>query len=150
MKLKEQISADFKEAFKKREEVRKSTLSVLNSEIKNKEIELGHQEKGLADKDVVEVIQKAVKQRRDSAEQFHSGGRDELAQKEEAEINVLQKYLPRQMEDSAIEEEAKKAIKNTGAESKADMGKVMGAVMKALKGKADGNKVKEIVEKLLG
>ncbi len=149
MTLKEKIQADFKEAFKNKETERKSVLSMLNSEIKNKEIELGKQEKGLSDEEVISVIQKAVKQRKDSAQQYKQGGREELVEKEEAEIKVLETYLPKQLGDDEIETVVKEVIEQIGATSKADMGKVMGAAMGVLKGKADGNKVKEIVEKLL-
>jgi len=149
MSLKQKISEDFKEAFKNKELEKKGVLSMVNSEIKNKEIELGKREKGLSDEEVVTVVQKAVKQRKDSVDQFKQGGRTDLAEAEQEEIEILQNYLPEQMSDEEIEEQISKIIEDAGAEGPADIGKVMGLAMGFLKGKADGNKVKQIVEKLL-
>ena len=149
MSLKQKISEDFKEAFKNKELEKKGVLSLVNSEIKNKEIELGKREKGLSDEEVVAVVQKAVKQRKDSVEQFKQGGRTDLAEAEQKEIEILQNYLPKQMSDEDIEKQIIKVIEDAGAEGPADTGKVMGLAMGALKGKADGNKVKQIVEILL-
>ncbi len=150
MTLKEQIQNDFKEAFKARDEVRKNTLSTLISEIKNKEIEAGEREKGLSDEGVLAVVQTAVKRRKDSIEQFKAGGRDDLVAGETAEVEILEKYLPAQMSDEELEGEVKRILEETGVQTKAEMGKAMGATMAQLKGKADGNRVKAMVEKLLG
>ncbi|HHX58247.1 MAG TPA: GatB/YqeY domain-containing protein [Candidatus Moranbacteria bacterium] len=149
MTLKEQIQTDFKEAFKAREDVRKNTLSTLISEIKNKEIEIGEREKGLSDEGILAVIQTAVKRRRDSIEQFKAGGREDLVANENAELEILEKYLPEQMDESTLEAEVKRILEEVGVQSKAEMGKAIGAVMAQLKGKADGNRVKAMVEKLL-
>lgn len=150
MKLKEKIAQDFSQAFKERNMVKKDVLSMIQSEIKNKEIELGKREEGLGDEEIVAVLVRGIKQRKDSVQQYTDGGRKELAQKEQDEIEILQVYLPQQMSDEDVEAQVKKIIQKLGATSKADTGKVMGAVMGALKGKADGTKVKEFVEKNLG
>lgn len=149
MTLKEQIQADFKEAFKAREMERKNTLSTLISEIKNKEIEVGEREKGLSDEGVLAVIQTAVKRHKDSIEQFKAGGREDLVANEEVELTILEKYLPAQMNDEDLQAEVKQILEEIGVQTKADLGKAMGATMARLKGKADGNRVKMMVESLL-
>jgi len=149
MTLKEQIQADFKEAFKAREMERKNTLSTLISEIKNKEIEVGEREKGLSDEGVLAVIQTAVKRHKDSIEQFKAGGREDLVANEEAELTILEKYLPAQINDEDLQAEVKQILEEIGVQTKADLGKAMGATMARLKGKADGNRVKKMVESLL-
>lgn len=149
MTLKEQIQADFKEAFKAREMERKNTLSTLISEIKNKEIEVGEREKGLSDEGVLAVIQTAVKRHKDSIEQFKAGGREDLVANEEVELTILEKYLPAQMNDEDLQAEVKQILEEIGVQTKADLGKAMGAAMARLKGKADGNRVKKMVESLL-
>lgn len=149
MTLKEQIQADFKEAFKAREMEKKNTLSTLISEIKNKEIEVGEREKGLSDEGVLAVIQTAVKRHKDSIEQFKAGGREDLVANEEAELTILEKYLPAQINDEDLQAEVKQILEEIGVQTKADLGKAMGATMARLKGKADGNRVKKMVESLL-
>lgn len=149
MTLKEQIQADFKEAFKAREMERKNTLSTLISEIKNKEIEVGEREKGLSDEGVLAVIQTAVKRHKDSIEQFKAGGREDLVANEEVELTILEKYLPAQINDEDLQAEVKQILEEIGVQTKADLGKAMGATMARLKGKADGNRVKKMVESLL-
>lgn len=149
MTLKEQIQADFKEAFKAREMEKKNTLSTLISEIKNKEIEVGEREKGLSDEGVLAVIQTAVKRHKDSIEQFKAGGREDLVVNEEAELTILEKYLPAQINDEDLQAEVKQILEEIGVQTKADLGKAMGATMARLKGKADGNRVKKMVESLL-
>jgi uncharacterized protein len=149
MSLKQKILEDFKVAFKNKEAEKKVALSMLKSAIANREIELGKKEDGLDDSEVVEVVSKLVKQRKDSAEQYKNGGREDLAQKEEAEIEVLAVYLPKQLDD----EEVKKIVEQTAAEigvsGPGDMGKLMGAAMGKLKGKTDGNLVKKFVQEFL-
>jgi uncharacterized protein YqeY len=149
MTLKEQILNDFKKAFKNKDIVAKGVLSMLKSEIANMEIDLGVREKGLADEQVIKVIKKMIKQRKDSFEQFQKGDNAEMAEAEMAEISVLEKYLPEQMSVEEIENKVKQVIDKVGAESVNDLGKVMGVAMSELKEKADGNIVREIVNKLL-
>lgn len=149
MSLKETIIAEFKQAFKEKNMEKKNVLSMLQSEIKNKEIELMKRDDGLSDEEVIAVISRAIKQRKDSAQQYREGGREELATQEEAEIAILSEYMPEQMSDEEIKQQVQAVIAESGATSKAEMGKVMGAAMARMKGKADGNKVREIVEQLL-
>ncbi len=149
MSLKERILNDFKEAFKNKDALAKSVLSMLKSEIANAEIESGAREKGLSDEEVIKVIKKMVKQRRDSIKQFKEGGNQEMAEQEEAELAVLEKYLPEQMSEEEVEEKLKEIIEKVGAQSPADLGKVMGVAMKELGASADGAMVKEIASKLL-
>jgi uncharacterized protein YqeY len=103
----------------------------------------------LADDEVLAVIRRGVKQRAEAAEQFRNGGRPELAQKEDSEAEILKAYLPQMISQDEIEPIVTEKIAELKASSKSDAGRVMGAVMAALKGKADGKDVKEVVEKLL-
>lgn len=144
--LKQKIVSDMKEAMKSGDTIKRDTLRMLDSMIKNTEIEKLKKEEGLADAEVQEVIARAVKQRKDSMAQYTAGGRPELAEKENKEIEILIAYLPEQLGEDKIREIVKEVITQTSATSKADMGKVMGQVMGKLKGQADGTAVKSIVE----
>ncbi len=146
MSLKSQILEDLKSAMKAGDTVKRDTLRMLDSMIKNVEIEKKKREEGLSDEEALEVIGKAVKQRRDAIEQYKSGGREDLVAKEQAEVDVLMGYLPAQMSEEEATVEVEKIIASLGVTSKADIGKVMGAAMGQLKGKVDGNLVKKIVE----
>lgn len=149
MALKQKIFSDMKEAMKAGDVIRRDTLRMLDAMIKNTEIEKLKKEEGLNDQEVQEVIARAVKQRKDAAQQYADGGRPELAEKETKEIEILMQYMPEQMGEDKIREIVKEIIATSGATSKADIGKVMGQAMGKLKGQADGNVVKKIVEELL-
>lgn len=149
MSLKQKIQDDLKSAMKAGDLLKRDTLRMLDSMIKNTEIEKMKRETGLTDEEVQEVIARGIKQRKDSVAQFEAGGRPELAQKEKEEIEILMSYMPEQMGEEEVRAAVKEVITQTGASSKADMGKVMGAAMGKLKGKADGNVVKKIVEEEL-
>lgn len=144
--LTEQIRSDLTESMKARDAARTSTLRMLQSALKYEQIEKGRE---LSDEEAVAIIQRSVKQRQDSIEQYTSGNRPELAAKEQSELEMLQKYLPAQLSDEEAETIVRDAIASTGAESKKDTGKVMKAVMADHKGKIDGRKVQEIVGRLL-
>ncbi len=144
MSLSEQITTDMKEAMKAKDNATLSTLRLLRSAIKNKEIDVQHE---LSDTETLDVVKSQSKQMKDSVEAYVSGGREDLAIPARAEIETLKKYLPAEMSDEELEEIVKKTIEESGATSKAEMGKVMGAAMKAVAGKADGNRVKQMVEK---
>lgn len=146
MNLVDQITNEMKEAMKQKNNATLSTLRLLRSAIKNKEIDL--QEK-LSDDDVIAVIKTQVKQLKESVDAFEAAGRDEMAKSSSKEIEVLEKYLPAQMSDEDLESIVKSTIDSVGATSKADMGKVMGASMKIVAGRADGTRVKDMVGKLL-
>ena len=149
MSLKQKIAEDLKSAMKAGETTKRDTLRMLDSMVKNVEIEKKKREAGLDDEELQEVVMKAIKQRRDAIEQYRSGGREDLVEKENAEMMVLQEYMPAQMSEEEVSVEVKKIIDETGATSKAEIGKVMGMAMGRLKGKADGNLVKKMVEEKL-
>jgi uncharacterized protein len=149
MSLKTQISEDLKASMKSGDTIKRDTLRMLDAMIKNTEIEKMKKEEGLSDAEVQEVIARAVKQRKDSVAQFTAGGRAELAEKENQEIEILMAYLPEQMSEDKVREIVKVVIAETGAATKADIGRVMGQAMGKLKGQADGNVVKQIAEELL-
>jgi uncharacterized protein len=150
MTLKEKILSDLKRAMKERDTAKRDTLRMLDSMIKNAEIEKKKKEKGLADDEIWEVIARAVKQRKDAAAQYEAGGRMDLAEKEKKEANILTGYMPAQLGEDEVRKIIKDVVRKSGAQSKADMGKVMGMTMGKLKGQTDGGIVKKIVEEELG
>lgn len=149
MTLKQAILSDMKEAMKSGDVIKRDTLRMLDSMIKNTEIEKLKKEEGLSDEEVQAVIARAVKQRRDSVEQYKAGGREDLAEKESKEIEILAAYMPAQLGEDKVREIVQAVIAETRATSKADMGKVMGQAMGRLKGQVDGNVVKKMVEEEL-
>lgn len=140
------IMADIKEAMKSKDTETLLTLRTLHSEIKNVGID---QRKETTDEDVSSVIAKGIKQRLDAIEQFEKAERKDLVEKEKMQIDIYKKYQPKQLERSEIETLADKAIEETGATLKKDMGKVMKSLMPLVKGKADGRLVSEIVNSKL-
>ena len=147
MSIKEKLKADLVTAMKARAELKVSTLRLITSSIKNKEID---ERKELDDDGVLAVLNTAAKQRRDSIEQYEKGGRQDLADKEKAELTIIQVYLPQQLSKDEVTAFIKEAIAETGAAGAKDMGKVMKALMPKVKGKADGKLVNELVKELLG
>jgi uncharacterized protein YqeY len=146
MALTEQIRADLTAAMKAQEKERLSTLRMLQSALKNEQINLGHE---LSDEEAMSVIRKAVKQRQDSIEQYTSGNRPELAEKERAEMEILKTYLPPELSEAELESGLREIIASTGAQSKKDMGKVMKEATARYKGRVDGKKIQEVVQRLL-
>ena len=136
-----------KTAMKAREKERTQTLRMLISSLNNAKIELGEE---LDEDDVVDVLSTEAKKRREAAESYREGDRDELADKEEAELEVIEEYLPKQLTDEEAAELVDEVIAATGAESKAEMGKVMGSIMPRIKGRYQGSKIKNIVLERLG
>ncbi len=149
MSLKQKIFEDMKQAMKAGDASKRDTLRMLDSMIKNAEIDKMKKEEGLSDSEVREVIARAIKQRKDSVAQYGAGGRTDLAEKEKKEIEILSVYMPAQLSEDKIREAVKETIAQTGASGKAEIGKVMGSVMSKLKGQADGNAVRKIVEEEL-
>ncbi len=143
MSLQENIDSDIVNAMKEKDEETVSVLRMLKSAIHNYQIA---SKKEPQDADIVGVIQSQIKSRKDSIELYKKGNRQELANKEQKEIDILAKYLPEQMGEDVIREIVKKAIAETGASSIQDMGKVMGKIMPEVKGKADGSLVSEVVK----
>lgn len=153
MTLKEQIQIDFKKAFKERNEIKLSVLKMLRSEIGNAEIakraKLG-KESPLNDEEIIGVLSREIKKRKDAIEMYEKGGREELAEKEKEELKILLPYLPEQLSEEEIRQLAQKAIEQTGASGEKEMGKVMGFLAPKIKGKADGALVSKVVKELLG
>ncbi|MFZ3062616.1 MAG: GatB/YqeY domain-containing protein [Actinomycetota bacterium] len=146
MSLKEKISEDMKASLKGGEKERLSTLRMLISAIKYTEIEKRQE---LKNEDVLEVISREIKRRREAVEEYRKGNRPDLVEKEEREAKILEEYLPPQLSDAEIEAIVKEVIDETGAMGPRDIGKVMGLVMPRVKGRADGRKVNDIVGRLL-
>ena len=144
--LTERIRADMTAAMKAQEKERLSTLRMLQSALKNEQINSGHE---LSDEEAMTVIRKAVKQRQDSIEQYTNAGRTELADKEKSEMELLKTYLPAEMSDEELERGLREIIASTGAQSKKDMGKVMKEATARYRGRVDGKKIQEIVSRLL-
>jgi len=147
MSLKQQILDDTKTAMKAKDMDRVNTLRFLTSAIKNKEIEVRPNE--LTDEDVLSVLRKSVKQRQDSIEQYKAAQRADLADKENAELQIIESYLPQQLSTDVIERFVKEAIAEVGASSMKDMGGVMKVVMAKTQGAADNKIVSELVKKSL-
>jgi uncharacterized protein YqeY len=146
MSLKEQLNQDMKTAMKGKQTDRLSTIRQLRSAIKNKEIELRQE---IDDSTILAVISTLVKQRRESAELYRSNDRPELADKEEAELAVLQQYLPAQLSEDELRALVAEVISTTGATSLKDIGRVMPVVMAKTKGSAEGRLVNQVVRELL-
>ena len=140
--IKERIREDMKAAMRAHDADRLSTIRLLLAAVKQREID----EKIATDAQVTEVIAKMVKQRRDSIQQYRAGGREDLAQKEQAEIDVLSGYLPKQLSDEEIGAIIDEAIAQSGLSGMAAMGKVMGAVKAKVAGRADLGKVSALVK----
>lgn len=144
-KLQEQL----KQSMLARDELKTSVLRLLLSAINYYEIQKGGAGYTATDEDVSAVIQKEVKQRKDSIEQYKAGNRQDLADKEQKELEILQTYLPAQMSEEKVKELIKQAIAETGAKTIADMGKIMSTLMPKVKGKTDGGLVSKIVKEEL-
>ena len=144
MTLQEKIQSDLAEAMRSKEALRLSVLRMMKSAVKNKEVD---KMRALEEAEVLSVLNTLVKQRKDSVEQFRKGGREELAQKEEAEVKIIEEYLPAGASDEDIRRAIEEAVQETGAASIKDMGKVMKATMIRLAGKsADGSRVSQLVK----
>ena len=147
MTLKEQLMADFKDAMKAKDEVRKNTIIFARAAIKQYEVD-NRQE--LDDEGIIAILSKQVKMRKDALSDFEKAGRTDLADDYKAEIEILMSYLPEQMDASKIKEAVQAAADEMGIEKdKKNMGRLMGAVMKKVKGLADGNDVRKAVEEFL-
>jgi uncharacterized protein YqeY len=144
--LKQKLADDLKQAMRGGDKVKRSAIRMAMAAIKNAEIA---RQAVLEDGDILGVIAKEVRQRKESIEAFKQGGRPELAAIEEAEMAVLEQYLPQQMSRDEITAEARRVIEEVGAESIRDKGKVMPPLIAKLKGKADGRDINEVVTELL-
>ncbi len=144
MTIQEKIQAQMADAMRNKDQLRLSCLRLMKTAVKNKEIE---KMKPLDENETIGVLNTLVKQRKDSIDQFRKGGREELAQKEEAEIRIIEEYLPAAASEQEIQQAIAQALQETGAASMKDMGKVMKATLARLAGKsADGARVSQLVK----
>jgi len=146
MNINEKLNAEMIVAAKAKDKIRLSAIRMLKTALHNKEIELM---RPLNETELLQLLSAVVKQRRDSIEQFARGNRSDLVEKEEAELKVVQEFMPAQMSEEEVAEAVKRAIAEAGAVSVKDMGKVMKILMPQLTGKADGKMVGEKVKTLL-
>jgi uncharacterized protein YqeY len=146
MSLKEKISEDMKAAMRAKESEKLATIRLINAAIKQKEVD---ERIELTDEQVLSVIEKMLKQRKDSITQFEAGGRQDLADIEKAEIVVLSAYMPAQMSDAEVQAEVAAAVAQVGAAGPQDMGKVMGVLKGKLAGRADMTAVSALVKAAL-
>ncbi|MDX1546483.1 MAG: GatB/YqeY domain-containing protein [Rhodothermales bacterium] len=148
--LKDQIQQDLKAAMRAKDAVRLRTVRSLRAALQTREIALREGgEAELSEQEELAVVQKQAKQRRDAIEQYEAAGRDDLAAKEREELAVIEEYLPQQLGDDAIRAVLHEVIAATGAASPRDVGKVMGAAIKRLRGRADGRRINELARELL-
>jgi uncharacterized protein YqeY len=147
MHPKEQLQADLKQAMKSGDELRKTTIRMTLAAIKNAEID---KRRELSEEEAAEILLREIKQRRDSIAEAEEAGRNDIVAQEHAELEVLEAYLPKQLSREEIEAEARAVIEAVGAQGPKDTGKVMGALMPRVKGRADGKLVSEVVRELLG
>ena len=147
MGLQEKLLDDMKTAMKSGNKVALETLRMLRSQLKNASIAKGED---LSEDNVMSVLYKEAKKRKESLELYKQGGREDLAEKEEMEMQIIMSYLPEALSEDELEKIVDKAVVETEADSLRDMGKVMGLVMPQVKGRADGKVVQEMVKKKLG
>ncbi len=147
MSLKERIKNDIKEAMRAKDSVTRDTLRNLSAAIKQIEVD---ERRELSDADVEAVLMKYLKQREDALAQFVEAKRDDLVDKEKAEIELVRRYLPEPMDDTELEATLKKIITDVKAETMKDMGKVMGKAKAVIGSRADGGRISQVVKKLLG
>ncbi|MDP2910192.1 MAG: GatB/YqeY domain-containing protein [bacterium] len=152
--LKAEIQQELKKAVKGGDEINRSTLRMVLAAVSNKEKEKRYKEKAeaevqLTEEEMIEVISSEAKKRKEAIREYEKGGRQDLAEKEKAELKILEKYLPEQLSEEAIRKLAQQAVEKTKASEMKDMGKVMAELMPQVKGKADGAIVSQIVKELL-
>lgn len=146
MSLLERLTDDMKQAMRDKDKEKLSVIRMVKAALQNEAIKLGHD---LSDEEELTVLNRELKQRKDSLLEFENAGRSDLADKLKAEIEILMIYMPEQLTEEEVEEIVKQTISETNASSKAEMGKVMGAIMPKVKGKADGTLVNRLVLKHL-
>ena len=146
MPLKEKLMADLKEAMKSRNKVKKDTITMVRAAIKQREVD---ERVELTESEIVDIVAKQVKQKRDSITDFEKGNRQDLIDLTNEEIKILLEYLPPQLSDEELTSIVKEAIEETGAQTKKDLGKLMAFIMPKVKGRADGKHVNEIVAKYI-
>ena len=146
MSLNAQIKSDIKDAMRAKDTVKRDTLRNIQAAVKQIEVD---ERREVTDADMEAIMMKYLKQREDAKTQFADAGRDDLVDKEDAEIAIIKPYLPEPMDDTELEAVLKEVIASVGAESMKDMGKVMGGAKKAIGSRADGGRINQMVKKLL-
>lgn len=146
MNLSERLNDDMKSAMRSKDKFKLTTIRMIRASVKNLEIDL---KRPLDDSEVLDIISREIKQRKDSLQEFKKAGRDDLVTDLAAEIEIISGYLPEQLTEEEIQEIVRQTIHELGASSKADMGKLMGALMPKVKGRADGKLVNGIVQQFL-
>ena len=146
MGLEEQILVDLKAAMKSGDKIRVSTLRIIRSQIQNVAIDSDEE---LSDGDILGILSKEAKKRKESIQMYSDGGREDLAQSESTEFDIISAYLPKQLSEEELKDEILTVISKTGAQGMKDMGKVMGVLMPAIKGIADGGMAQRMVKDLL-
>ncbi len=149
MALFQQMTEELKTAMKSGDILKRDTIRFVQSAVKNEAIELRKPAAELSDEEVLAVVKKLSKQRKDSIAQYTAANRMDLVEKEQAELALIEVYLPAQMSEAEVERIVREAIAETGATDKGALGKVMGASMKKVAGQADGNVIRNIAERLL-
>ena len=147
MSLLERLNNDMKQAMKNREKERLSVIRMLKASLQNEAIKLGKNE--LTEDEELTVLSREAKQRKDSLQEFQNAGREDLVEKIQTELSYLNEYMPKQLTEDELEQLVKETIAEVNGSSKADLGKVMGAIMPKVKGKADGSLVNKLVQKHL-
>ena len=144
--LKQKLTEDLKQALRNKDRVKRSVIQLVMSAVKNAEIS---RQADLPDSDILGIIAKDVKQHRESIDAFKLGNRQDLVAQEEAELSILEEYLPRQMTRDEIITEARRVIAEVGAQGPGDKGKVMPRLIPQLRGRADGREINEVVTEIL-
>lgn len=147
MAITNQLNLDMKEAMKAKDKVTLGTIRMVKASLQNEAIKL--KKDLLSEEEELTVLARELKQRKDSLHEFEEAGRQDLVEKLHEEIKVIQSYMPEQLSDQELEQIVQQTIEEVQAESKKDMGKVMGALMPKIKGRADGSKVNQLVQKYL-
>ncbi|HTG69206.1 MAG TPA: GatB/YqeY domain-containing protein [Candidatus Udaeobacter sp.] len=146
MNLSERLTDEMKQAMKNQDKFKLSVIRMMRASVKNLEIDL---KRPLDDKEVLDILSREIKQRKDSLQEFKKAGRDDLVAGLEVEIEIISQYLPEQLTEEEIQEIVTQTIHELGASSKADMGKVMSALLPKTKGRADGKLVNQLVQQHL-
>ena len=147
MSLLERLNNDMKQAMKNKEKDRLTTIRMIKASLQNEAIKFGKQE--LSEEEELTVLSREVKQRKDSLQEFEKAGREDLVEKIQNELKHVEVYMPQQLSEEEVASIVKEAIAETGAASKADMGRVMAVLMPKVKGKADGSLVNKLVQQHL-
>jgi uncharacterized protein len=148
--IKDRLASDLKDAMRARDDVRLRSIRSLRAALMEKEI--AERQGGMAsltEEQEVAVVQKQAKQRRDAIEQYRAAGREDLVKREQDELDVIEKYLPQQLDEDEVRKVLHQVIAATGAASPRDMGKVMGEAIRLLRGRADGRVVQQIAQSIL-